>query len=160
MTLVEVAVAVTVVGLLCALLSTVVVHLLQAESLTRNHPSQIHTLGQLADRFRTDVHGAAKLSALDEPNPSVWRIESSDGPTIEYAIGPQQILRSTLVEAEVQSRQAYRLPEQVLAEIQLLQLQNRPLARIHLRSANEARPLLEVVAWIGRDRRFSSDTAP
>ena len=159
-TLVELAVAISVVALLFALISTVVVRLLQAEARTRDHPSQIYALSQLADQFRADVHRATELSLLDDSEGQAWRIESIDARTIEYAVASRQIRRTVLAGSDIRWRDAYRLPEHVLADFQLFRVQDQPFARIRLQYANESRTVLEVVAQVGRDQRFSRDTPP
>ena len=160
LTLVELLVVISVVALLFGLMTTVVLRLLRAEAHTRNHPAQIHTLSQLADRFRQDVRGAETLSRLDDSSGSAWQIESTGAATINYVANPEKVTRTVFNGSDIASRNVYRLPARVSATLELFRVQDQPFARIRLKHADDSGPSFEAVAQVGRDQRFSHDTLP
>ena len=160
MTLLEAAVAISLIGLLLALLSTVVARLLHADAETQNHASHIQSLTSLADQFRRDLHDAVKVTLTDSSDASVLQVQASDNRTFEYAFDSNQIRRSVSVGSEVAAREAYRLPAESTARFAVFRVQDQTFARVRVQQSVSSRTLLESVAAVGRNRRFREVPSP
>ncbi len=149
-TLVELVVVMSVMGLLLATLSTVVTRVLRRGEYAgprARHRCRIATSGSVS----RDVHGATRVVVPNDSSSHAVHVES-DAQVIEYAMDTQQIQRSVAVESGVPSRRNFYLPAGVTADFQSFSVQDRPFVRLRLTASG--RSLLEYVAQIGRDRRF------
>ncbi len=154
MTLLETAVAIGLIGLLMALLSTVVLRLLQADTRTQNHAFHIRSLTSLADQFRTDLHDAVEVTLADDSDSSTLRIQASDHRAVEYVIESDRIRRCVSDGSKVTAREAYRLPAESTAGFAVLRVLDQRFARVRVQQLASSRMLLEAIAAVGRDRRF------
>lgn len=157
LTMVEILVVISVMGVLMGTVATVVSRTLRAEARTQNHVSDIRAAWQLADQFRADVRGARRVVVPNDANGNRLRVEAANAQVIDYSSDGRRILRTVADSSATPSRNDYyHLPDGVTAAFACFSSSERSFAQLSLTGAGTAP--LPFVAEVGRDHRFASES--
>ena len=104
-TLLEVAITVSLTGILLASTAVLLTVLFRTEVQIRRDLAQQTTLARLNQRFRSDVHMAKECTMMDS-----CRLKLADGRTIDYAWKSPRITRVVQRDGKVEHRDAFELP--------------------------------------------------
>ena len=132
MTLLEVAITVSLTGILLASTAVLLTVLFRTEVQIRRDLAQQTTLARLNQRFRGDVHLATECDATDG-----CRLELADGRTIEYAWQPPRISRVVQREGKVEHRDAFELPRGAKVSITVAPAAPRQMATLIIAAGDE-----------------------
>lgn len=151
--LLEVAIATSLTGLLLAGIAVLLTVLFRTEGQVRGDFTQQITLARLNQQFRDDSHAATACEAVD-----ACQLTLADGRTIRYAWQPPQIVREVVLSDAVEHRDAFTLPKQAEVTFALINRDARQFARLTIAASGESqryatpvRPA-EIDALIGLSR--------
>src|SRR5687768_5573574 len=133
-TLLEVAITVSLTGILLAATAVLLTVLFRTEVQIRRDLAQQTTLARLNQRFRNDVHLATECEATDG-----CRLELADGSTIEYGWQPPRISRVVQRDGKVEHRDAFELPRGASVSFAVVPAEPRQMATLSI-AANDELP--------------------
>ena len=133
-TLLEVAITVSLLGILLASTAVLLTVLFRTEVQIRRDLEQQTTLARLNQRFRSDAHMARECTATD-----ACRLELADGRTIAYAWKPPRITRVVQRDSKVEHRDAFELPRGASVSFAIAPAEQRQMATLVV-TANEELP--------------------
>ena len=131
-TLLEVAITVSLLGILLASTAVLLTVLFRTEVQIRRDLAQLTTLARLNQRFRSDVHLATECTAADG-----CRLELADGRTIQYAWKPPHVTRVIEREGKAEHRDSFELPRGAIASFAIAPTEARQMATLVVAASDE-----------------------
>src|SRR5688500_17495083 len=131
-TLLEVAITVSLTGILLAATAVLLTVLFRTEVQIRRDLAQQTTLARLNLRFRTDVHLATECAATDD-----CRLELADGRTIQYAWEAPRVTRVVHLEGKVVHRDSFDLPRGANVSFTITPAEIREMAKLVVAASDE-----------------------